>query len=82
MIVRVSTSDVNFALLIIFVFEKGISATISSAYFIIGSIYVQSVATARAEQALSDVTSSLCSNLPRAGSQRAWHLQLKVRSYH
>ena len=81
MIVRVSTSDVNFALLIIFVFEKGISATISSAYFI-GSIYVQSVATARAEQALSDVTSSLCSNLPRAGSQRAWHLQLKVRSYH
>lgn len=43
-----------------------------------GSIYAQSVAAARAEQALSDVTSSLCSNLPRPGPQRAWHVQLKI----
>lgn len=36
------------------------------------------MAAARAEQALSDVTSSLCSNLPRPGPQRAWHVQLKI----
>lgn len=42
------------------------------------SIYAQSVAAARAEQALSDVTSSMSSNLPRPGPYRAWHIQLKI----
>jgi len=42
------------------------------------SIYAQSVAAARAEQALSDVTSSMSSNLPRPGPSRAWHVQLKI----
>jgi hypothetical protein len=45
---------------------------------ILGSIYAQSVAAARAEQALSDVTSSLSSNIPRPGPQRAWHVQLRI----
>ncbi|XP_046456271.1 tetratricopeptide repeat protein 7B-like isoform X2 [Daphnia pulex] len=40
------------------------------------SIYAQSVAAARAEQALSDVTSSMCSSLPKPGP--AWHVQLKI----
>ena len=44
----------------------------------VGSIYAQSVAAARAEQALSDVTSSMSSNLPRPGPNRAWHVQLKI----
>ncbi|KAI9556045.1 hypothetical protein GHT06_018612 [Daphnia sinensis] len=40
------------------------------------SIYAQSVAAARAEQALSDVTSSMCSSLPKPGP--AWQVQLKI----
>ena len=36
------------------------------------------MAAARAEQALSDVTSSMSSNLPRPGPNRAWHVQLKI----
>ena len=34
------------------------------------------MAAARAEQALSDVTSSMCSNLPRPSP--AWQIQLKI----
>ena len=36
------------------------------------------MAAARAEQALSDVTSSLCSNVTRPGVQQAWHVQLRI----
>lgn len=41
-----------------------------------GSIYAQSIAAARTEQALSDVTSSMSSNLPKPCP--AWQIQLKI----
>lgn len=49
---------------------------IFSHFIITGSIYAQSVAAARAEQALSDVTSSMSSNMPKP--YPAWHVQLKI----